>query len=261
MSSFRKIVFLTTRPVEFTAVTAYLTHLVEKVTLEGTVYEVGYYQARRGYIWEVIVIEAGRGNINAVLETHRAIKEFSPSYLFSVGVAGGIKEVALGDVVVASMARSYDSLKVEEGAITKPYLEYSSPALVTLATKIAKSNQWLQKIIEPQGSLKVSVGPIVSGERMVASPELTGGEAVAMDQGGIGFLQGIADTSKVQGIVIRGISELLRVNPEKKWQPIAAQNAATFAFAILDELPSPGSSPKREANQLQSHEFGRRGGE
>jgi len=146
MSAFRKIVFLTTLPIEFKAVTAYLTNLVEKVTLEGTVYEVGYYR----YIWEIIVTETGQGNINAALETHRAIKEFSPSYLFSVGLAGGIKEVALGEVVVASMARSYDSLKVEEGAITKPYLEYSSPALVTLATKIAKSNQWLQKIIEPQ---------------------------------------------------------------------------------------------------------------
>jgi len=86
---------------------------------------------------------------------------------------------------------------------------------------------------------------MVSGERMVAVPELTSGEAVAMDLGGLGFLQGIADNSKVQGIVIRGISDLLSVKTEKKWQPIAAQNAAAFAFAMVDELPSPGSSPQK----------------
>ncbi len=251
MSSFRKIVFLTTQPIEFTAVTAYLTHLVEKVTLEGTVYEVGYYQARRGYIWEVIVIETGRGSINAALETHRAIKEFSPAYLFSVGMAGGIKEVALGEVVVASTARSYESAKAE-GVTIKPHLEYSSPALVTLASQIAKHNQWLQKIIEPQSTLKVSVGPIVSGEGMMVAPEFTGGDAVAIDQGGIGFLQGIADNSKIQGIVIRGISELLRVKPEKKWQPIAAQNAVAFAFAMLDELPPSGASLQKKKSRSTS---------
>lgn len=97
---------------------------------------------------------------------------------------------------------------------------------------------------------KVIVQIIASGEKVVTDPEFAGltkacSDAVATEMEGIGFLQTIHQNQYVQGIVIRGISDLLVKTPEhdEKWQPIAARNAVAFAVAMLDELsPVPVTS-------------------
>lgn len=63
----------------------------------------------------------------------------------------------------------------------------------------------------------------------------------------IGFLRTFRKRSQVQGIVIRGISDMVAgKNPEhdQKWQPIAARHAAGFAWAMVDELPLPTVIPQ-----------------
>lgn len=93
-----KAVMFTALPVEYKSVSAHLTDLKEETHPQGTVYERGkFLSAVR--TWEVVLVEIGKGNPKAAREAERAIQHFQPDVVFFVGVAGGIKDVKLGDVV------------------------------------------------------------------------------------------------------------------------------------------------------------------
>jgi nucleoside phosphorylase len=48
------------------------------------------------------MVEAGPGNAGAAAIAVRALEHYKPHVALFVGVAGGIKDVAIGDVVVAT---------------------------------------------------------------------------------------------------------------------------------------------------------------
>ena len=58
------------------------------------------YRGRSGD-WDVVVVEASPGNSSAAVLAGVAAAHFSPEISFFVGIAGGIKDVKLGDVVGA----------------------------------------------------------------------------------------------------------------------------------------------------------------
>jgi len=241
------VVFITALPCEYQAVAAYLTQLQEEPHPEGTLYEVGNYQNHHLH-WRVAVVETGQGNPKAALETERAINHFKPTFAFFVGVAGGIKDVALGDVVAAEVVKGYERGKeTAKNFLPRGDIGKSSYPLVQQARVIARRKDWLAKIKAETRDVNAIVAPIAAGEQVVASRRSavckfltqTYSEIVAVEMEGIGFLTAI-EASSTQGIVIRGISDLLvkTTAHDKKWQTIAAQNAAAFAFAILDKLES-----------------------
>jgi len=241
------IVILTALPLEYEAVVAYLPQRRKEIKSDNTIYEIGEYVTPKAS-WQVVVRQlSAQGNYQAARETELAISHFAPTYMFFVGVAGGLKDVQLGDVVAASFVRGYEGGKITDGE-WKPrgLVEYPSHALLQLAINIAGDTQWLSKRLEPSRSIfKVLVSPVVSGKKVVASQTFlaqlqeTCSDAVAVEMEALGFLGTFRAKPQVQGIVIRGISDLVVDKSQSDatgWLPIAAQNAATFAFAMLDEL-------------------------
>jgi nucleoside phosphorylase len=96
-----------------------LSELREEVHTQGTVYERGQFLAE-GQSWDVGIVEVGPGNPSAAVEAERAIGHFSPDVIFFVGVAGGIKDVTIWDVVAATEVYSYEFGKAGEIFQTRP---------------------------------------------------------------------------------------------------------------------------------------------
>lgn len=246
----KRAVILTALPLEYLAVRGHLSNVSEQTHQKGTVYETGHFED-----WEIQVVETGPGNQTAAIETERAIQHFSPNVVMFVGVAGGIKDVQLGDVVAATKVYGYESGKAGAAFLPRPEVSSSAYPLEQRARSESKKLDWLQRI-PPQPQQQppnIHVAPIAAGEKVVSSTRADVfaflrqqySDAVAVEMEGRGCLAAARANSDVQAIVIRGISDLIDKKEESDqagWQSMAARNASAFAFEILSKHGPPLTS-------------------
>ena len=254
-SEMSKAIILTALPVEYKAVREHLTDLQEKTHL-GTVYELGKFLSA-GQSWEVGIVEIGAGNPIVAMEAERAIRYFGPDVILFVGVAGGIKDVNLGDVVAATKVYGYESGKDEVTFQPRAEVGRLAYRLEQRARAEARKGNWLRRIKGPHpsdSSFRAFVGPVAAGAKIVASTRSATYEflrsqysdALAVEMEGYGFSAAIRANPGVEALVIRGISDLVDKKGDADvsgYQEIAAQNASAFTFEMLanfrirDELP------------------------
>ena len=249
-----RAVILTAIPVEFVAVRAHLTDLQEEIHSEGTIYERGSFLSN-GQLWQVGIVEVGAGNAEAAVETKRAIDYFKPSVVLFVGIAGGIKDVALGDVVAATKVYGYESGKVvEESFQPRPNTSLVSYRLEQRAKAEARKDDWLQRIGEsiPTPKPCAFTGAIAAGDKVVASTNSdvykllrsNYGDALAVEMESHGFLKAVRANPEINALIIRGISDLIegKSNADATGsQEKAARHASAFAFEILAKVLSNGN--------------------
>lgn len=132
-----RAVISTALPVEYLAARAHLSNLGEVKHDAGTIYEVGEFTGRSGE-WRVALLQTGQGNPRAALEVERAITFFKPSHIFFVGVAGGLKDVRLGDVVAVTKVYGYEYGKEEAGFKPRPDFGESTYAMIQDATFVSR---------------------------------------------------------------------------------------------------------------------------
>jgi len=171
MPSFRAVI-LTALPEEYEAVKAHLTNIRESIHDQGTVYQIGDFLTSADSIWEVCLAEIGSGNPRAAQETERALGFFTPKVAMFVGVAGGLKDVSIGDVVVANKVYAYESGKAEDTFLTRPEVLSVAYDLEQRARAEARNEEWIKRNADGAGS-RAYVGPIASGEKVVASRRST----------------------------------------------------------------------------------------
>lgn len=214
--------------------------------------------------WAVAIALIGAENDNAAVETKRAIDYFKPDVVLFVGVAGGLKDVKLGDVVAATKIYGYDSGKVtEQGFRPRPDAPRASYALEQRASIEATEDDWLQLITgrRRKRNPQAFVGPIASSNKVLASKDSDEykhlvsnyGDALAVEMEGHGFLIAVRANLKVNALVIRGISDLIEGKNRKgenTWQITAARHASAFAFQILAKLDL-GKSDTQQLKELQ----------
>lgn len=261
-------VIFTALPVEYQTVCAHLLDLREKVHPRGTIYEQGTFLPSSGQPWEVGIVEIGKGNVPAALESERAIAYFQPGVVCFVGVAGGLKDVQLGDVVVATKVYGYEAGKVSTAFHIRPNVVNVSYRLQQRVRAEARKPTWRQRIIGPlpERTPRVLVGPIAAGEKIWASttsPEWQSfkasvDDALAVETEGYGFFQAAYANPQVEALIIRGISDLIDNKSEAEAgnsQEIAARHASAFAFEILAKLgegESASSPSQRKPIRLRS---------
>ena len=247
-------VILTALPVEYVAVRDHLANLREEMHPQGTIYERGKFFAN-GNWWEVGIVDVGAGNAGAGVEAERAIAYFQPSIILFVGVAEGIKDLAIGDVITVTKVYGYESRKAKGEFERRPDLGLSTYNLIQLARAESQKSDWRQRLTSPPDSTPhVFVAPIAAGKKVVASTQsdvfkflqLNYGDAVAVEMEGRGLLQAAHANQQISVLIIRGISDLIDGKNEAdgvSYQKIAARNASAFAFEMLAKLTTQPPSP------------------
>ena len=247
MSGQPKAVILTALPVEYQAIRSHLTDLQEDVHRMGTVYEKGVFH---GYYhhWEMGIVEIGPGNEGAAMEAERAIEYYEPDIALFVGVAGGLKDVTIGDVVAATKVCGYESAAAKDSLEPRPNVAETSYKLEQRARAEARKIDWISRRLGAANSSSPSVfvGPIAAGEKVLKSNRsaireflrANYGDALAVEMEGRGFLKATHACS-VDAMVIRGISDLIDHKGEADAsgsQKLASRNAAAFALEILANI-------------------------
>jgi nucleoside phosphorylase len=231
---------VTALPVERTSTIRHLKSVQSVRHEAGNQYTTGEFMS-----WQVCVAQVAPGNSSAALETERAVQYFNPDIALFVGIAGGVKDVKIGDVVAGSKMYGYESGADREHFQPRPDVFLASYPLLQEANLIAQNDEWLARIPGDLAGQKprIFVGPIAAGAKVIKSSEgavakllrENYGDTLAVEMEGEGFMRA-AHANKVDSMVVRGISDLLdgKAEADKSGsQDTASNNAAAFAFQLL----------------------------
>lgn len=262
----KPILILTALEVERLAIEHHLKNISRVAhPATGTDYTKGSYCCNSGTL-EVIVARTDQTNVNAAIETERAIAHFNPEYVIFAGVAGGLKDVKVGDIVVGRDVYGYERGKAEKNNFKpRPQFGASTYALERLAGQYAKSEDWKQtteKLLKPEFApvIRTYTGTIASGEKVDASIDSdlhqflkqNASHALAIEMEGLGFLEVCRMRPTVKTLLLRGISDLVDDKGQmdgKGSQPYASANVAAFLFGMLEQLDFPDAKTERTREQ------------
>jgi nucleoside phosphorylase len=213
-----KIVILTPIAIEYRAVRQMLEEL-QIDTKNDCVYETGRFRGKY-HLFSVTIRLCGSKNANIALATEKAVQHWQPDMVLLTGIAGGVKDVQIGDVVVGTKAYGYEAGKeTPEGFVTRPEVYPGHPALLEQIRSIALTDRW-QESLDHAVSFSlpnVLFGPIASGDKVIASKnspvfqllKQTYNDTTALEMESVGFAGAMAAYPDIPAANIRGISDLL----------------------------------------------------
>lgn len=247
------ILVLTALELERQAVLSHLENVQQEMHPEtGTDYQIGYYSTPTGK-FKIVVGKTDQTNTNAGIETERALSHFSPSHAFFVGVAGGLKDVKVGDIVIGKAVFGYERGKeTEKGFLLRPQHGYSSYDMERIAESYGNSDEWkkLAETLVDQKffpSISVYSGTIAAGEKVMTNVDSDNlqflqtyvSNAYAIEMEGLSFLEACRPYSQIKSLLLRGISDLIsgKDGSDKKGsQPYASQNVSAFLFGLINKI-------------------------
>jgi nucleoside phosphorylase len=245
------VLILTPLPVEFNAVARHMENRLEPVFKDAAAYEQGTFVGRH-HRYRVVVREPGMKNVDMALATERAIQHFDPQIVLLLGIAGGVKDLNIGDVIIARRAYGYESGKEDaDGYKSRPTVESFSAELLARAQVLSRQEAWKARTLDGAPSAKILLGSIAAGDKVVAGTDNPTfqrlkthyNDTLALEMEAIGFATAIQNHRHVHGVVVRGISDLCAGKSEtdlQNWQPVAADRAASVGFELLWNLDGNG---------------------
>lgn len=170
----------------------------------------------------------------ALLTIHKAIEVIAPIAIIMVGIAFGVNpnEQHLGDILVSKQLQAYEPQKIKRGhkAIPRGDRVTASPRML---------DTFRDGELDWQGA-KVHFGLILSGEKLINDQifrdELLAfePEAIGGDMEGSG-LYAAAQGTKVDWILVKAICDWADGNKSDDHQQVAASNAVSFVFHVIQK--------------------------
>lgn len=217
----------------------------------------------------VLGLAGGPGTSAGLQAVTDTVRTFRPRYVLLVGIAGGLSDVRLGDVVVSDTIVGYEYGKVDGGSFA-PRTDWTyrtDTAMITGArTADARFPDWHGNLADLHGrttSPHVVVGPVASGNKVVddVTAEAFGPvmrkwpKLVAVEMEGLGAAEAVhalrEEGLAVNFAMIRGISDLPtrsaaadaegppgsagQTAQRDDTKPLAAAAAAEYAVHLLRE--------------------------
>lgn len=237
-----QVVVLTALPVEYDAMRRHLQDRVRRPHRLGTEFEVG---TLRGIDGRVAIAELGQGNIDAALAVGQAEEMFGPSAILFVGIAGALHaDLRIGDVVTAVRVYDYQAGKVDDGGfLARPRSHDADRELEQRARVVARDYR------DRESAPSVHFRPVAAGDVVLNSRtqpladqlKRSYNDAAAIEMESAGMARA-CHVCRVPALVIRGISDQADGNKEvvdaAGSQPLAAENAADFAAAVIADYLS-----------------------
>ncbi|MBK8565943.1 MAG: 5'-methylthioadenosine/S-adenosylhomocysteine nucleosidase [Saprospiraceae bacterium] len=239
------VALLTPILVEHNAIMAHLPALSEQM-IDGNRYLLGSFEGKF-HSFNVITHQSGSKNENTALATERIIRQFNPLIVILAGVAGGVKDVEIGDLVIGTKYYGYEFGKVTPtGFAARPESGQYSKELLTLAQSVAGNGNWRKRAKNATES-KVVFGAIAAGNKVIAATDSdayrllkqTYNDTTAIEMEAIGFGQAMQSYPSIRFLNVRGISDLLDGKSKSDVggsQELAAAHMAAFVFELLYQL-------------------------
>jgi len=239
------VAILTPIPVEHAAIVARLGALEEQL-LEGSRFVSGLFEGKH-HRYRVITQQTGSKNEVLATATDKIVRLFQPSVVILAGIAGGVKDVQVGDVVVGVKYYGYESGKVtSEGFASRPDSGYYSKELQAVAQSVAGDDQWRSRA-KNAGGARVLFGAIAAGNKVIGSSnsdifrllKQNFNDTLALEMEAAGFGLAMLNYPTVRFLNIRGISDLLdgkSTSDAAGSQELAADNMAAFVYELLYRL-------------------------
>lgn len=229
------IVILCPIQVEYMAVRQHILPVSSQKVLSTTLsYELGQITIKNK-IWNIALFETGGNTGNVQAKTTQILSVLKPTYIFLVGIAAGIKDVEIGDLVIGTKAHGYEYGKeTEQGFLTRPETVHYSTNLINYARQLIRE--------QPAEDFKIEFGAIASGEKVINAKKgiierikSNYNDTKALEKESNGFALA-AKEYDVSFLNIRGISDLAH-HKKDDFQQLAAERAADFVLKLIGQLP------------------------
>jgi nucleoside phosphorylase len=245
--SITDILICTPLALEYDAVLRHLSNIEEDHSFANLRCKRGTFENKDRQQIQIAVVETEPSIAKVSTATSKALAKFSPSVAILTGIAGGVKDCRINDIVVATEAFGYEHGKeTDAGFAGRPNVLPYDPSLIKLARNIAEEGTWKKRAgYSAQGS-KVFFGPIASGDKVIASHKTELYEmlkrhynnTLAVEMEAIGFARAVHG-EPVKAINIRGISDLLAGKAEadaKGNQELVVQYASGFVLELIYQM-------------------------
>jgi adenosylhomocysteine nucleosidase len=222
-----RVLIVTAIPVETSVVLARVTARKDRL-VHGVVLSTGSLPDLDA---KVAVIQSGQTNVAAAQATTAALISFEPDVVVLVGVAGGLKDSKLRDVVVADAVYQLGHISEGDERLSRGKTLFGDRDLVQVS-----------RLMQAEG-LPIRVAPVVAGDILLKSTRSETAswikthmnDAVAIEMEGWGT-SWAAHAASVPVLVVRGISDLVDdkdPSADARDQPAAATAALDAATAII----------------------------
>ena len=242
------VVAITAIEIEYKILRDVFSSVQENYLPDGaTIYESSTLTGDHNEVINFNLFRCGQGNISAALLTEKAINHCKPDLTLLIGVAGGLKDLDLGDVIFAKKVHGYEQSKEGRVSLTRPDCFHSTSQLTKRAEQECLIDDW-KRFSSVSINNKAIVGVIASGEKLIVSDEskefnkikASFNDSQAVEMEGFGYsMAAFNNEHPCQIGVIRGISDQI-INKEesdkKGYQEIASQNAVSFGINLARKL-------------------------